>query len=242
MTSIRNAIEQLELADHVGDGGRQRDVFQTVINEVFKLYLDSHVEADNKPAEALKNITNDLHKASIPKGWDVIEADDKPDQPIPLNDERTEAILDWVKSDEPESDPSLVEEYQTATISIPFRRVLDLLCSALEGGSNYWVLSVDPVLPEGIEFNDFREGGKFALEDYFPGHMIVPFYRGCKLKFEADDYDVTVDLDTESIAKGLALMSEKSQEHFNDFLNENDDSVTGDVFLQYCLFGEVVFG
>jgi hypothetical protein len=30
--------------------------------------------------------------------------------------------------------------------------------------------------------------------------------------------------------------------HFADVLNENDDAGTGDVFLQCCLFGEIIFG
>jgi hypothetical protein len=40
----------------------------------------------------------------------------------------------------------------------------------------------------------------------------------------------------------LALMAEKEPRHFGDFMGENDDATTSDVFLQLCLFGEVVYG
>lgn len=42
-------------------------------------------------------------------------------------------------------------------------------------------------------------------------------------------------------AKGLALMLEKSPDHFGDFICENYDIVTADVFLQYVVFGEVKY-
>jgi hypothetical protein len=27
-----------------------------------------------------------------------------------------------------------------------------------------------------------------------------------------------------------------------DFIDENDDAITADVFLQFCLFGDVIYG
>jgi len=37
-------------------------------------------------------------------------------------------------------------------------------------------------------------------------------------------------------------MAEKYPRHFHNFLEENDDAETGDVFIQCCLFGEIVYG
>lgn len=48
-------------------------------------------------------------------------------------------------------------------------------------------------------------------------------------------------LDLPSIANGLNVMASKYPRHFADFLNENIDAITGDVFLQCCLLGEVAY-
>jgi hypothetical protein len=41
---------------------------------------------------------------------------------------------------------------------------------------------------------------------------------------------------------GLERMAKDYPTHWADFINENDDSSTADVFLQLCLFGEVIYG
>lgn len=49
-------------------------------------------------------------------------------------------------------------------------------------------------------------------------------------------------LDGPAIAQGLALMSTTHVRHFANFITEREDANTGDVFVQLCLFGEVVYG
>ena len=44
------------------------------------------------------------------------------------------------------------------------------------------------------------------------------------------------------IKKGLTVMAKKEPKHFADFVSEDYDAVTGDVFLQCCLFGKVLYG
>jgi hypothetical protein len=44
------------------------------------------------------------------------------------------------------------------------------------------------------------------------------------------------------LAKGLQTMAEKYPRHFADFVAENDDADTGDVFLQCVVLGDVVYG
>lgn len=50
------------------------------------------------------------------------------------------------------------------------------------------------------------------------------------------------DIKRADLSRGLALMAEKSPDHFADLLNENDDADTHDVFMQYVILGEVVYG
>ena len=45
----------------------------------------------------------------------------------------------------------------------------------------------------------------------------------------------------EDVRKGLELMRDQYPHHYADLVEENDDLVTGDVFLQLATFGELVY-
>lgn len=52
----------------------------------------------------------------------------------------------------------------------------------------------------------------------------------------------THSLDLVTIARGVAIMSEKFPSHFREMMSENFDAETGDCMLQCCLFGDIVYG
>jgi len=119
------------------------------------------------------------------------------------------------------------------TINIKEERLQDLLTNALEGGSNYWYIIKSFNFPEGqtkeslgLEFTHiqlpFVDGGSITIGDI--GHN------------EEDKL-----LNRWTIEQGINIMASKYPDHFADFLSENDDAITGDVFLQCALFGEVLF-
>lgn len=112
-------------------------------------------------------------------------------------------------------------------------RIQDLLTSALEGGSNYWYIIKSFNYPPGQT--------KKTLGITYP-HIELPFKGGSLTigDIEGDMPDKV--LDRQAITKGLEVMAEKYPKDYADFLAENDDANTGDVFLQSALFGEVVFG
>lgn len=128
------------------------------------------------------------------------------------------------------------------TVTISRTRISDLLCNALEGGSNYWYEIKEYGAPPRLDFMT-SPGTVYRHLDY-------PLNEGGYLLFEAtgddgpDEINGTTQfrLDLDAIRRGLELMSEKQQPHFADFLAEEDDATTGDVFLQLCLFGELVYG
>lgn len=70
----------------------------------------------------------------------------------------------------------------------------------------------------------------------------------CRVKFLREDQEESENpkgrknIGRRTVQKGLALMAEFSPRHFADFMNENDDDVTFDVFVQYCIFGKVIYG
>jgi len=149
-----------------------------------------------------------------------------------------------------------------ATISIPTEvsegRVRDLLCGAFEGGSGYWISSVTKHYAEGVVAEDFKvesdiggpytPAGRFTLEgDYWPSVMLIPFVQGCYLTLTVEDEvdsdpPKTYKLDRDTMKRGLEIMAANEPKHFADFLDENDDAHTADVFLQTCLFGEAIYG
>ena len=125
-------------------------------------------------------------------------------------------------------------EFST-TITIPKQRIADLLDYAFEGGSNYWYIIREHRYPEGKTVHDYEfaylelpltEGGALVIDDK---------------EDERGAYSGKI-LDLAAIKRGLALLNEKYSIHFADLMSGNEDADTGDVFLQLCLFGEVVFG
>lgn len=119
---------------------------------------------------------------------------------------------------------------------ITLDRISSLLCSAFEGGSNYWYQIDKFIKPETMSFRT-DEGQIYRHLDY-------PLNEGGALIISdiEDEENETKRLDMDAIKKGLQIMAEKYPRHMGDFLNDNDDADTGDVFLQCCLFGEAIYG
>lgn len=99
-------------------------------------------------------------------------------------------------------------------------RIECLLISAFEGGSNYWIKWAQPV--QGGDIYD-------AAFDY-----------GVRIRADGEPHSRLLNLT--AMAKGLQDMADHWPNHMADILNGNDDATTADIFLQVCLFGEVVYG
>jgi len=127
--------------------------------------------------------------------------------------------------------------FTTVTVETPIttERVTDLLCNAFEGGSNYWMHWDLASSYKMMLAQQEQPAAQFPQYDFDHPHwrlsVIVTEEENCR-------YDLTRD----RLVKGLSLFSEKGGYHFKDFLQENDDAMTADVFLQLCLFGNVVYG
>lgn len=116
-------------------------------------------------------------------------------------------------------------------IEVSKERMSGLLCSALEGGSNYWYMIQEEYNPSGAKLTvDIPfSGGWLMIDDEASGE---------------EELKKPVKLDMAKLEEGMHLFSESKEmkHHWNDFLNENDDAITGDVYLQFCIFGKVIFG
>jgi hypothetical protein len=120
----------------------------------------------------------------------------------------------------------------TATTNISEQRIRDLLCSAFEGGSNYWYLITKYNYPKG------QTQKTLGIE--FP-HLELPF-KGGSITIKDTIDKKSYELNLATIQKGLKLMVEKYPKHYSDFIHEDDDADTGDVFLQLCLLDDVIYG
>ena len=137
-------------------------------------------------------------------------------------------------------DPKKPEPFLTVTIptTIPFSDIVSLLCLAFEGGSNYWYRIDKQNIPENFD-NSHKDY-------YINTHLSYPINKGGSLVItvlegvDEDQDGKTFTLNLESIQNGLVVMAQKYPHHFKDI--KDGDQTTGDVFLQCCLFGEVLYG
>ena len=122
-------------------------------------------------------------------------------------------------------------------------QIAGLLCTAIDGGYHrYWGVAEVAYKPTQEEINDKEKYGDWAG---YPQYMIT--HRNFKLRVlssSGSDYDPpkTTILKLSTLKKGLKVMAEKYPKHFKDFLIQNCDAITGDVFLQCCVEGEVIYG
>jgi hypothetical protein len=120
-------------------------------------------------------------------------------------------------------------------VEVSDERIADLITSAMEGGTGYWCTIIDYENPdkEEVEFK----------------HIELPLTtRGAViLRLDLEPVEEAGDenrwrLDRAAVERGLKLMAAKHPRHWADFISENDDATTADVFLQCALLGEVVYG
>jgi hypothetical protein len=136
------------------------------------------------------------------------------------------------------------EKKFTVTVKkeVEMRDLADLLVCAFEGGSNYWIEKVTKVEPTSREFI-YENSEKDPSKPRYPLYE-HPFNPGGQVIVKvSEDYDGDVfPLNLATIEKGLNIMAEKYPKHLGDFLDENYDATTGDIFLQCCVLGDAIFG
>jgi hypothetical protein len=153
-----------------------------------------------------------------------------------------------------------------AEIEIDESRIADLICTGFEGGmTGSWaqIFEHDVPKPEDM-FKWDRDKGD---ETVFP-HVHYPMSKGGVLWLrDAEEYwdewddreeegsphplcsklgevDGVWRMDRESVDKGIELFfgDPRWAHHASDFMRENEDAITGDVFVQLCVLGDVVYG
>lgn len=136
--------------------------------------------------------------------------------------------------------------FANAIIGRTHQQVQDLLSSAFYGGIGYWAI-IEGYVSNGEVVHVPTSPSVFVTK---PGHALqiaVPERANnnpdeWKFKGKKDGDVQLVLLTPEKLQKGIQIMAENYPRHFGDWCNDNSDSITGDVFVQCSLFGEIVFG
>lgn len=127
----------------------------------------------------------------------------------------------------------------TVTQKIDPNRVLGLVANAFDNSISYWAT---------LEHYEFPIGNLTWLEDQahwrsVSKRYLAPFVENGFVELGIRDAPEPESrrLDLAALKKGLQVMAEKHPKHWSNFLTHNDDAITADVFIQCCLFGEIVY-
>lgn len=59
---------------------------------------------------------------------------------------------------------------------------------------------------------------------------------------EEEESEARHTITMDDVRKGLELMRDEYPRHYADLMEEDDDLITGDVWLQLAVFGELIYG
>jgi hypothetical protein len=124
-------------------------------------------------------------------------------------------------------------------IDFPDKIITQLLVSAFNGGSSYWLHSTEMFVPRRIAPGT-EEDQKITRETLplIEGGIVFVTLMEEARKGEGARYN----LKRLDIWNGLGVMSRECPRQFGYALSGRGDADTADLFLQCCLFGEVIFG
>ena len=118
----------------------------------------------------------------------------------------------------------------------------DLLSVATFG--NYWPI----VKIKRSEYHLAEEDKYDCIEDKWAAVLInggtLVVYDEYEMDSELNEGEEPTKhyLTLKDVRKGLRLMKKEYPHHYADLVEEDDDAITGDVWLQLAVFGELIYG
>lgn len=133
----------------------------------------------------------------------------------------------------------------TMTLTISRQRLYDVLVSANENGSGYWARVTKTHLPEEPEVSWLAEAEQNDVSRW-PEHL-APLVGGYTQYAEVDEATGALSserfvLNARTIAIGLQRLAEGSPRVLAAIIEGTFDAGDADMFLQYCLLGELRYG
>ena len=120
----------------------------------------------------------------------------------------------------------------------------NVLCCALEGGSNYWYAINE------VDRTHFVAGDPF-VDNLTRSFELSPKYELTiydleSVEYEDDEDEGTMDklgtLTLDSMAEALSFMAEYYPEQFGRIMDMSCDAEDADIFFQCAVMGEIIFG
>ena len=116
-----------------------------------------------------------------------------------------------------------------ATVMVTAKDVSYQIIAAFEGGSNYWIDKVE-----------CKKGGELATEK--PWYADPKVWSGDFLvEIKTEDLDKPFHLTPDRVKTGLAWLAAKHPSRIAEIVGDGD-AETADVFLQACMFEDIVYG
>lgn len=128
------------------------------------------------------------------------------------------------------------------TIDLPETHMLTMLCNAdyrdytsLDGELQkaYDWVKKNPKAMTKYDYPECWEPQMFAYLKADTNHYVL-----IRDEYSDDVFPLTWD----KMCKAIQLMAQDYTNHFDDLIQQNDDAITADVFLQLSLFGDVIYG
>lgn len=112
----------------------------------------------------------------------------------------------------------------------------DMLTTAFEGGSNYWCSSI-----RITKTNQEIPEQEFLANDIASGRVLeIAVYDNEEV--DENDRPKRHLVTREKLIQAFQIMADQEPGHFQDFLNDNCDAITGDVWFQCAVFGKSIYG
>ncbi|SDK45024.1 hypothetical protein [Bradyrhizobium ottawaense] len=128
-------------------------------------------------------------------------------------------------------------ETTTTTDTIPlsingltWRKITDQIVAGVEGGISYWASSFKPEGEISTDVSPWYDDEKFWAAG------------GWKILIKVHDERKPKEMTPESMRNGLQYLADNHLWRIEQMIKENGDAETGDVFIQSCLFGDIVYG
>lgn len=113
----------------------------------------------------------------------------------------------------------------------------DMLVGALEGGSNYWyyIKEEDTEVINRFRDHDEHEPFSIAMWKAIMAGRVISIY-------DIESKGFIGAIGKLSIENGEKAMHKYHPLDFMHIITENDDTSTADMWFQYCVMGEIVYG
>jgi hypothetical protein len=123
--------------------------------------------------------------------------------------------------------------------AISSEMIADMVIGAFEGGITYWCAKARPVEPceDCVTYQD--KSPWYARAALYENDFKIRIVQHDEHKEGAG---TDVFMTPASVQQGLSTMATKYPEHFSDMLTGNWDATTADVFVQCCVFNDLIYG